>query len=181
MTFGKFWRTRGAPGSAAASACATAGSGQARRDHYRDDLADMADFRPDDRLVFWHDGRRAVAVLDLDVGGVAVADMRQRPQPVGFDILGRQYREHPGHRACCRGIDRAHPGMRVRRSHHDRVGLAGQVDIVAVAALPGQEALILAPPYRLPDPGLADLADRRSVHRGGYAGKDRKHLSEARM
>src|ERR1043166_4249369 len=50
--------------------------------------------------------------------------------------------------------------MCVWRAHHDRVGLAGQVEIVAIAATAGQEAQILAPPDRLPDPGTC----RRSVH-----------------
>ena len=133
----------------------------ALRDDAGDDLADMADFRPNDRLVLRPQDRRSIPVLDADIGRMRVRDMRQRVETVGLYILGRQHRQHPGHRARLRRIDAAHPGMRVRRAHHDRIGLARQIDIVAIAAAPGQQAQIFAPPDRLPDP----CACCRTVHR----------------
>jgi len=132
----------------------------ALRDDAGDDLADMADFRPNDRLVLRPQDRRSIPVLDADIGRMRVRDMRQRVETVGLYILGRQHRQHPGHRARLRRIGAAHPGMRVRRAHHDRIGLARQIDIVAIAAAPGQQAQIFAPPDRLPDP----CACCRTVH-----------------
>ena len=50
--------------------------GDARRDDGRDDLADMAHLRPDDRGLLRPDDRRAVLDLDADIGRVAVGDVR---------------------------------------------------------------------------------------------------------
>src|SRR5439155_11026904 len=110
------------------------------------------------------------------------------------------------------GIGPADQRMGMGRTNHDRIGLTGQVHVVAVPPGAAQQAQILAPPDRLADAGAAGSAVhytsltschcerseaisrqiglirwgllRRSAPRNDslfYAGKDRKHLSEARM
>jgi hypothetical protein len=136
--------------------------GRGRRDDCGDDLADMADLGADDGGLLRAHDRRAVKVLDADVGRVGVGDVGQRVEPVGDDVGMGQHREDSGQGAGGGGVDRADQRVRVRRAHHHGTGLARQVDVVAVAAVAGQQAQILPPPYRPPDPCARS---RRSVHR----------------
>ena len=51
------------------------------------------------------------------------------------------------------GVDAVDAGMGVRAAQNEGVELTGAVDVVGVGALPGQEAVILAPPDRGADRG----------------------------
>ena len=57
--------------------------------------------------------------------------------------------------------------VRGRRAQHVAMGLARQVDVVGVAALAGDQPLVLDPAHRLPDP---ELAHRVPPIRAGAAG-----------
>ncbi len=142
--------------------------GETRRDDCGDDLADMAHFRPDDRRLLRADDRRAVLVLDADVGRVAVGDVGQRVEPVRQHVLGGQNGEDARHRPRRRRLDPPDQRMRMRRAHHHRIGLAGQVNIVAIAPVAGEEAQILPPPDRLPDPGAGWAPSIMSPRDGGF-------------
>ena len=64
-------------------------------------------------------------------------------------IGGGEHADHAWRCARRRGIDAFDRGMGVRRTHDLHPGLAGNVDIVDVAAAPGQEARVLQPAQRL--------------------------------
>src|SRR5579859_5882647 len=96
---------------------------------------------------------------------MAVGDVRQRAEPIFADFDGSQHREHAGRRLGRRRLKPADQRMSMRRADENRMGLAGQIEIVAVAAASGDEPQILPPPYRLTDAGLADAwAIRLLVH-----------------
>ena len=72
-----------------------------------------------------------------------------RAETVGQVIGAGQNRQHSWHRDRFRRLDCAEPGMRVRRPDHEGICLARQIEIVAVAALAGQEPPVFEAPYRL--------------------------------
>ena len=47
--------------------------------------------------------------------------------------------------------------MRMWRAHHRGVGLTGQAHVIGIVAFAGDEAQVLAPANRLPDPGARRL------------------------
>src|SRR5262249_17550311 len=53
------------------------------------------------------------------------------------------------------GVDGADAGMRMGGAHDGHVRLAGQIDVVVVAAFAAEETDVLEAAYRLPDPELA--------------------------
>ena len=63
----------------------------------------------------------------------------------------------PGAALAAVDVEAGDPRVRGRRAQHVAIGLPGQVDIVGVAALAGDEPLVLDPAHRLPDPELAHL------------------------
>ena len=77
--------------------------------------------------------------------------MRDRFETVLDRIRAREHGNGAGHRHGGGHIDAANARMGVGRAHHDGVGLAGEVDVVAEAALAGEELGIF-----LADDGLAD-------------------------
>ena len=93
-------------------------------------------------------------LLELDVCRMTGAHgVRDRLQSVGQHVATGQHGEH-ARRAHRRGnVDRPDQRMRVRRADHHRIGLAGHIDVVAVAAASGQQAQIFPAPHRLSDPG----------------------------
>jgi hypothetical protein len=68
------------------------------------------------------------------------------------EILARIDPEHPRHRPCSAGIDRADRRVGVRRPQEIGIGLARPVHIVDVAALARDEALVLLAAHRSTDP-----------------------------
>ena len=71
--------------------------GKAVGHDHRDDVADMAHLVGGHRIMRRNERRRAVRVLELDVGRIAGAHrMRDRLQPVGQQIAAGQHRKHAG-------------------------------------------------------------------------------------
>ncbi len=67
------------------------------------------------------------------IGGRDEPAARQAPH-LSFKVLAGEDPCHAGHRRRRAGVDRVDRGMRVRRSHEDRIALVGQVDVVGVLA-----------------------------------------------
>ena len=105
---------------------------------------------------------------------------------VGDDVGAGQHQQHAGRGLGLGDVELLDPGVGVRRQHVDAVGHAGQHDVVDVAALPGQEALVLDPAHRLSDPelghvltpGSTDCSVDRDVSRS--ARSPCPHASDAR-
>ena len=86
-------------------------------------------------------------------GGMAGADgVRNRFQPVCLHVSTGQDRQYAWGGAGRCGLDAMNASVRVRRSQHDSMGLAGYVDIVAVASASGQQAQIFLASNRLTNP-----------------------------
>ena len=106
--------------------------------------------------------RRAVALRSAHI---LRHHRHQAAELVGGDVGAGQHGEHARRRLRLGGVGARDPGMRVRRHHHNAVGLEGQVDIVDIAAAPGDEARILQPAYRLTNAkflhhlGLLEMSD----------------------
>jgi hypothetical protein len=71
--------------------------------------------------------------------------------PFGAPKSG-QHQQHAGRGLGLGGVNAFDFGVGVRRQHVAGVRHARQRDVVDVAALPGQEALVLDAPHRLSDP-----------------------------
>ena len=75
---------------------------------------------------------------------------------LGFDKVLAGHDQHDAGRGLRRRqVERADPGMGVRRAQHESVCLAEQVVVVLETAVAAQKALVLETPHRLPDPELA--------------------------
>ena len=108
--------------------------------------------------------RHPVESLETYIGRMAGRrGIGHRSETVGQVIGARQNCQHIWHRdGVCRP-DCAQPGMRVRRPDHEDVHLVRQIEIVAVAALAGQEPLVFEAPYRLPYNVAARARNRRRI------------------
>ena len=151
----------GAPGLTASSTVMTAGSGSysissssaaflAASQRLADDEGNAVADRA--HLVGFQDGaQRAEA---FRAAHVFRHRRRQLAKPVSLDVGAGQDRQHAvgGRRLC--GIDAFDAGMGVRRHHHDAVALVRQIDIVDIAAAPGDETGILDPRHGLTDAEL---------------------------
>ena len=115
-------------------------------DDDRDRVADMAHPVGRQHRMRRLDHRRAVLRMDEPAAG-------QPADAVGREVGGGVDGRDPGCRPRRRGVDAGDPGIRVRAAQDEGVELAGPVDVVGVGALPGQEAVILAPPDRRSDRG----------------------------
>ena len=131
------------------------GGGDRSGDHHRHRLADEANLVGGQRIVRCSDGVAAVAIAQRNVGRSA----QQRPVRNWLQAVGKQVGagEHRQHAADAAGLIRCDPAdvrMRMRRAHHHRIGLTGQVDVVAEAARAGDKAQILLPPDVAADPDV---------------------------
>src|SRR5580700_8609765 len=95
-------------------------------------------------------------------GGGEVWDAREA---VGERVLAGKHREHAGHGARRRDVDGADQRMGMRRAHRGAIGLARQIDVVAVIAAAGDEACVFLAAYRLSD---ACVHDGESTKLGGW-------------
>jgi hypothetical protein len=77
--------------------------------------------------------------------------VRDRLKAVGHEVAAGEQRQHARDRHGGGDVDRADARMGVGRTHEHGVGLSGQVYVVGVAALAGDEAQVLLPADRLPD------------------------------
>ena len=81
------------------------------------------------------------------------------------EILAGMDREHARHAHRRPDIDGAQPSMGVIRSDEGRMSLAGNVDVVGVAALSGEEAQVFPPAHRARYAECGGVIGR-AVHRG---------------
>jgi hypothetical protein len=72
-----------------------------------------------------------------------------RADAVARQVGGGVDREHAGGGGGLRSVEATDPGMGMRRAHHVEIDLAGQVDVVGVAAMAGDETVIFKAPDRL--------------------------------
>ena len=132
------------------------GGGHGRRDNHRHDIPDMHDLTDGHRVMRRDRGDGAVSVWQRHLGWVPRPNgVRDGFQPVRQHVLASQHGQHGRN---CQGrsrIDSPDPRMRVRRAQHERIGLVGQVGVVAVVALPRQKAQILLAAGRLADHGTS--------------------------
>ena len=77
--------------------------------------------------------------------------MRRRLQAIGLGIGSGQHGQHTGQgqRGC--DINGENAGMRMGRAQHHRIDLSWQIDIIAVAALTGQQHRVFASRQGLTD------------------------------
>src|SRR6478609_8653628 len=94
----------------------------------------MATASPAKRALSWGSTRWGETNLS-DVSGLPSAmsggPVRDRLEAVHDRIGAREHGDDPGQRHGGGGIDGANAGVRVRGAHHDRIGLAGKVEVVA--------------------------------------------------
>src|SRR5215469_109359 len=98
------------------------------------------------------------------VFGLGHRIVRNRPKIFRSAIGAGEDAEHAGHVLCRGDVDRDNPRMRMRRSHHRRIGLAVETEIVGEAALAGDEPLVLFARQRLTDEAIP-LRSSGVVHR----------------
>ena len=124
------------------------------RHHHGDGLADMARLVGRQQLVRADEDLAAAGGGELEVGsGRGQRAVRNRREAVGEAIRAGEYAEHAGHGAGRRGVDAQDAGVRMRRAHHDRIGLPVHGEIVGEAALAGQQAMVFLAAQRLADGG----------------------------
>ncbi len=126
--------------------------------HHRHRLADEAHLVGGQRVMRRGEGLEVAPRREHHLGGMLRPHLvGDRLQSVGNEIAAGEHGEHAGHRQRRRRVDAADARMRVRRAHHDGIGLAGQAHVIGIVALAGDEAQVLAPANRLPDAGARRL------------------------
>jgi hypothetical protein len=107
----------------------------------------------------------------IDATADAGLQMRQGRQVA--DVLRQDNREHAPQLACSARVDRADTGMRVRRPHEHGVGDRSiKRNVVDVAAVPGDQALIFAAEH-----GVADVDAAARYPFGRFVDRHRLRLS----
>ena len=129
-----------------------------RGDHHGDGLADMARLVGGQQQMRADENRAAARRGKLHV----VFGLRQRIVRNGFEVVGRAIgagvnAEHARHRFRPRRIDGDDTRVRIRRTHHRRIGLAIDIEIVGEAAPAGDEPLVLLARHGLADEAVAGL------------------------
>ncbi len=105
---------------------------------------------------------RTVAVRQHDVGRRAGSGQMGNPlEAIGQRVRPGQHRKHAGHGTRGFAINAADQRMGMRRAHRSAIGLAREIEIVAVAAAAGEEAQILLAAYRVSDACVHDGLDTR--------------------
>ena len=95
----------------------------------------------------------AVAVLQRDIGRRLHRErgVRHGVKAVGCNVGAGQHRQHAGHGARRRRVDRDDARVRVRRAHEHRIGLTRQAQIIAVAAGAAEQAQVFLASERFSD------------------------------
>ena len=107
-----------------------------------DGVAGMADDVRGEHWIGHRLARAAVAVGQRgEEGDIADAVARQ--------VGGGVDRQHAGGGCGFARVEAGHPGMGVRRAQHVEIGLARQVDVIGIAAMAGDETVILEASDRL--------------------------------
>src|SRR5215468_10078569 len=73
-------------------------------------------------------------------------------------------------------VDAGDIGMGVRRAHDSRMKLIGEFEVVEKAAVPPQQARVLAPQYRLSDGKFAHDLFRTRRSRGAWRRRMKQYL-----
>jgi hypothetical protein len=94
--------------------------------------------------------------------------VREGPDPVGGGVTAGQHGDHARRGERGGGVDARDAGVRVRRAHEARVGLARQIDVVAVATAARQQARVLLAKHRLADPLGGQACSRGQKGRGAH-------------
>jgi hypothetical protein len=133
------------------------------RHHHGHGLADMAGLVGRQEQVRSDEHRAAACGMQLHiVSGLGQRIVRDRAQSVGETVGAREDAEHARHRLGTRAIDTENASVRMRRTHHHRVDLAREAEIVAEAAATRRQSRILGAHERLAD----GLKARRIRHDG---------------
>ena len=128
-------------------------------DHHSDGFADMPRFIGRQQQMRADEDRTAAGRGELHVEfGLRQRIVLNGPQPVGRAVGAGIDAKHARHCHRTRGVDGDDPGVRIRRTHHGRIGLAVETKIVGEAAPAGDE-----PPVFLARQWLADEAVAGSV------------------
>ena len=104
------------------------------------------------RVTHLADRQRRMRRLDHRRAVLAVDQPPRRDAAHAFHVLAREHRVDPRRRHRRAGVDPADVGVRDRRAEDVPVQLPGQIDVVGVAASPGEEALVFLPLDRCADP-----------------------------
>ncbi len=96
--------------------------------------------------------------------------VRDRTELVRAAVGAGEHAEHPRHRLGACGVDAPDAGMRMGRAHDRRIGLPRHAEIVAEAALTGDQAGILVAGQGFPDRPQRQFAGLScSLRRVGHA------------
>ena len=132
--------------------------GEAGRDDHRDRLADMHHARRGERRTMRRERRLAIAAGNW-------MRVRERVVVLGGKVGGREHRQHPLHLLGFRRVDVLDLGKAVRRTDELREQRALRLDVVAEAAGPAQQRIVL-------DAAMPLLRGVRT----GHSGHSKKYL-----
>jgi len=142
--------------------------------HHRDGLAGKPRLVGRKHAVGGEELVGRIALAERDVGWTEDRSVRDRFETVLDRVRAREHGNDAGHRHGGGYIYAANARMGVGRAHHDGIGLAGQVDVVAETALPGEELRIFLADDGLPDGGHSCAFRHRFPPATIAAGKARK-------
>src|SRR6185369_17541895 len=94
---------------------------------------------------------RRVGLAERDIWWSDERPMWDWLEAVGERVGACEHGDDPGQRQGGGGVDGSDARMRMWRAHHDRIGLADKVEIVAEPALPGHQRRIFLADDRLAD------------------------------
>ena len=132
---------------------AVLGGGDALRHHRRHHFADKARLVVGKHAVRRKEFVRGVALAQRDVERPDDRPMRNRLERVLERVGAGEHGNHSGQRHGARRVDGANAGVGMRGTHHYGIGLAFQIDVVAEAALPGDEPRVLLAAHGSADSG----------------------------
>ena len=126
--------------------------------HHGDGLADMPRFVRRQQQMRTDEHRAAAGRRKLHVElGLRQRIVRNWLEVVRGAIGASEYAKHARHRLGPLRIDCDDARVRIRRSHHRRIGLAFETEIVGETAVAGNEPRILLARHRLADEAVAGL------------------------
>ena len=126
--------------------------------HHGDGLADMARFVRRQQQMRTDENRAAAGRRKLHVElGLRQRIVRNWLEVVRGAIGAGEYAKHARHRLGLLRIDCDDARVRIRRSHHRRIGLAFETEIVGETAVAGNEPRVLLARHRLADEAVAGL------------------------
>ena len=134
-------------------------------DHHGDGVADVAHLLAGQRVL---QRLRPGAAVTVRTGDVGLHRLDAGLDQVGLGEDGA----HAGHRGCLFGVQGGDGAVRHAAAHHHAVELAGQVEVVGVAALAAQQHRIFLARHRLANGeplGRQEIVIKWCVHDGALA------------